>query len=111
MAPRFSDELTPLSLADDNIDETYGVNVQFESDEEVRGDERLQGGSGGSALSPRSQPLCRDHLCPVLLGHVGKWALARAGMSLPGKRSRIILDAASWLGEDLLIILLIQGLS
>lgn len=24
------------SLTDDNIDETYGVNVQFESDEEVR---------------------------------------------------------------------------
>lgn len=35
VVPRFSDELTPLSLADDNIDETYGVNVQFESDEEV----------------------------------------------------------------------------
>lgn len=28
--------MVPLSLADDNIDETYGVNVQFESDEEVR---------------------------------------------------------------------------
>lgn len=25
-----------LFLPDDNIDETYGVNVQFESDEEVR---------------------------------------------------------------------------
>ena len=24
-----------LTVADDNIDETYGVNVQFESDEEV----------------------------------------------------------------------------
>lgn len=36
VVPRFSDELTLLSFADDNIDETYGVNVQFESDEEVR---------------------------------------------------------------------------
>ena len=25
-----------FSFTDDNIDETYGVNVQFESDEEVR---------------------------------------------------------------------------
>lgn len=25
-----------LLFTDDNIDETYGVNVQFESDEEVR---------------------------------------------------------------------------
>lgn len=72
---------------------------------------RLQGVSGVSALSPRSEPHRRDSVCPVLLGHVGKWALAWAGMSLPGRRSRIILDVASWLGEDLLIILLIQGLS
>lgn len=70
--PRFANDLTPLSLADDNIDETYGVNVQFESDEEVR-DERLQGGSGVSALSPRSEPLPRDCICPVLL--IGKHRL------------------------------------
>ncbi|NWS78530.1 U520 helicase, partial [Crotophaga sulcirostris] len=56
---------------DDNIDETYGVNVQFESDEEVR-DRRLQGGGRASALS---KSLHRDRVCPVLLGHIGKWAL------------------------------------
>uniref|UniRef100_A0A452IEH7 Activating signal cointegrator 1 complex subunit 3 n=1 Tax=Gopherus agassizii TaxID=38772 RepID=A0A452IEH7_9SAUR len=34
--------LTPSPFADDNIDETYGVNVQFESDEE-EGDEDVYG--------------------------------------------------------------------
>lgn len=34
------------------------MNVQFESDEEVR-EERLRGGGGASALSPRAQPLRR----------------------------------------------------
>lgn len=29
-------ELNLFFFTDDNIDETYGVNVQFESDEEVK---------------------------------------------------------------------------
>lgn len=64
----------PLPFADDNIDETYGVNVQFESDEEV-GDEGPEGGSGVPALSP----------CPVLFGDVGRQLL-----TLTGRRRRII---------------------
>lgn len=66
------------------------------------------------AAEPLRCPLalsCGDRACSVSLGRVGKWAWARAGLSLPGRRGGIILDAASWLWEDLLIILLIQGLS
>lgn len=58
----------PLPFADDNIDETYGVNVQFESDEEV-GDKGPEGGSGVPAPSPR----------PVSLGAIGRRLMTPAG--------------------------------
>lgn len=39
VVPQFTNyslsSLSNLIVSDDNIDETYGVNVQFESDEEV----------------------------------------------------------------------------